>query len=217
LNTEADTCRTLVLPKLYDAGWQDDQLAEQRTYTAGRIIPRGQSGFRKKPKWVDYLLRFTRDFFLAVVEAKQEYKQATDGLQQAKEYAQDLGLKFAYSTNGHSVVEFDFLTGVETELKGSPSPTDLWNRLRAAGKISDADARTLLTGKTVVVAFQICWSGGSQAGARDLTLTLSAGRRGERIGACLKLGKPGRADMGSGYRCNPIRMWRTHAHLTTTA
>ncbi len=145
MRTEADTCRTLVLPKLYDAGWTDDQLAEQRTYTKGRIVPRGQSGFRKQPKRVDYLLRYTRDFHLAVVEAKSEYKHASDGLQQAKEYAQDLGLKFAYATNGHSVVEFDFLTGVETESKGFPSPTDLWSRLRAAGKISDADAHTILT------------------------------------------------------------------------
>jgi type I restriction enzyme, R subunit len=145
MSTEADTCRTLVLPKLYAAGWADDQLAEQRTYTAGRIIPKGQGGFRKKPKRVDYLLRYTRDFFLAVIEAKQEYKHAADGLQQAKEYAQDLGLKFAYATNGHAIVEFDFLTGLETELKGFPSPTDLWSRLRAAGKISDADAHTILT------------------------------------------------------------------------
>src|SRR5688500_13924030 len=143
--SEADTCRTLVLPKLYAAGWTDDQLAEQRTYTKGRIIPRGQSGFRKQPKRVDYLLRYTRDFALAVVEAKQEFKHSSDGLQQAKEYAQDLGLKFAYSTNGHAIVEFDFLTGVETELNGFPSPIDLWSRLRAAGKISDADAHTILT------------------------------------------------------------------------
>jgi type I restriction enzyme R subunit len=145
MGTEADTCRTLVLPKLYAAGWTDDQLAEQRTYTAGRIIPKGLGGFRKKPKRVDYLLRYTRDFALAVVEAKQEYNHATDGLQQAKEYAQDLGLKFAYATNGHAIVEFDFLTGLETELNGFPSPTDLWSRLRAVGKISDADAHTLLT------------------------------------------------------------------------
>lgn len=143
--TEADTCRTLVLPKLYAAGWTDDQLAEQRTYTAGRIIPKGAGGFRKQPKRVDYLLRYTRDFFLAVVEAKQEFKHASDGLQQAKDYAQDLGLKFAYSTNGHSIVEFDFLTGKESELTTFPSPTRLWNRLKAADKISEPAAETLLT------------------------------------------------------------------------
>lgn len=31
--TEADTCRRLVLPKLYAAGWTDDQINEQYTFT----------------------------------------------------------------------------------------------------------------------------------------------------------------------------------------
>lgn len=42
--TEADTCRTYVLPKLQQAGWADAQIGEQRTYfklddefTDGRI------------------------------------------------------------------------------------------------------------------------------------------------------------------------------------
>ncbi len=35
--TEADTCRELILPKLYAAGWDDDHISEQRTFTDGRI------------------------------------------------------------------------------------------------------------------------------------------------------------------------------------
>jgi hypothetical protein len=31
--TEADTCRKYVLPKLYAAGWDDDRINEQRTFT----------------------------------------------------------------------------------------------------------------------------------------------------------------------------------------
>lgn len=34
--TEADTCRKYVLPKLYEAGWTDDQINEQHTFTDGR-------------------------------------------------------------------------------------------------------------------------------------------------------------------------------------
>lgn len=30
--TEADTCRKVVLPKLYAAGWTDDQISEQRDF-----------------------------------------------------------------------------------------------------------------------------------------------------------------------------------------
>jgi hypothetical protein len=33
--TEADTCRKYVLPKLYGAGWTDDQINEQHTFTDG--------------------------------------------------------------------------------------------------------------------------------------------------------------------------------------
>ncbi len=29
--TEADTCRKYVLPKLYAAGWTDDQISERET------------------------------------------------------------------------------------------------------------------------------------------------------------------------------------------
>ena len=78
---------------------------------------------RKPPKRVDYLLRYTRDFPLAVVEAKAVYKSAADGLQQAKTYAEMLGLKFAYATNGHDLIEFDYFTGLETIL---PAVPDTW-------------------------------------------------------------------------------------------
>jgi type I restriction enzyme R subunit len=39
---------------------------------------RGKGFIRKPPKRVDYLLRYTRDFPLAVVEAKAAYKAAAD-------------------------------------------------------------------------------------------------------------------------------------------
>ncbi len=39
--SEADTCRQYVLPKLYDAGWNDDQIREQVTFTDGASSWRG--------------------------------------------------------------------------------------------------------------------------------------------------------------------------------
>lgn len=74
--TEADTCRRFVVPKLQAAGWDDDphSIAEQRSITDGRIIPVGKGFMRKPPKRVDYLLRYTRDFTLAVVEAILDFK-----------------------------------------------------------------------------------------------------------------------------------------------
>lgn len=100
--SEADTCRTDVVPRLQAAGWDDEphSIAEQRMITDGRILAVGKGFIRKAPKRVDYILRYTRDFPLAVVEAKAAYRSAMDGLQQAKQYAEMLALKFAYATNG---------------------------------------------------------------------------------------------------------------------
>src|SRR5205814_5377496 len=97
--TEADTCRTYVLPELYAAGWDTlpASLAEQRTFTDGRIVLAGDRPRRRKQKRANYLLRYRDDFVLAVVEAKVEYALPGDGMQQAKEYAEILGLRFAYS------------------------------------------------------------------------------------------------------------------------
>ena len=135
--TEADTCRKYVLPKLYSAGWDDDQINEQKSFTDGRIVVVGTKGKRRPSKRADYLLRYRRDLTVAVVEAKAAYKLPGDGLQQAKEYAAMLGLKFAYSTNGHGIVEFDYTSGKEREIDSFPPPDELWKRLRSSEKLSD--------------------------------------------------------------------------------
>lgn len=142
---EADTCRKFVLPKLYAAGWTDDQICEQRYFTDGRIVTVGSGHYRKPGKKVDYLLRYRPHFALAVVEAKASYKKAGDGLQQAMDYAEALGLKFAYATNGREIIEHDYTTGQQTVLAVFPSPDELWRRLRAQQQIAhDKDADDLL-------------------------------------------------------------------------
>jgi type I restriction enzyme R subunit len=45
--SEADTCRKYVIPKLYAAGWTDDQIAEQKTFTDGRIVIAGSQPHRR--------------------------------------------------------------------------------------------------------------------------------------------------------------------------
>ena len=137
------------------AGWDGEphSIAEQRSITDGRIIPVGKGFIRKPPKRVDFLLRYRRDFPLAVVEAKVRYKSAADGLQQAKDYAEMLGLKFAYATNGTDIIEFDFFTGVETSRADYPTPAELWQRYRDGSGIKDPDtAERLLTPFNHVVA-----------------------------------------------------------------
>lgn len=140
-DTEADTCRKYVLPNLYAAGWTDEQISEQKFFTDGRIITVGKRHIRKPGKKADYVLRYRSDSAIAVVEAKRSFKKPADGLQQAMEYAEILGLKFAYSTNGKGIVEHDFITGKQREIASFPSPTELWTRLRADLKLgNDEDA-----------------------------------------------------------------------------
>ena len=137
--TEADTCRKFVVPLLQKAGWDNDphSIAEQRYFTPGRIVSHGMAARRRPGKRADYLLRYTRDLPLAVVEAKVIYKHPADGLQQAKEYATILGLAFAYGTNGRSIIEFDFLTGKEREMAEFPTPDELWARYRQGRRLED--------------------------------------------------------------------------------
>ncbi len=97
---EANTCRKYVLPKLKD--WEESPkhshlFTEQYPIDAGRILTTGGRTRRRRKKFADYLLCYTRDFPLAVVEAKRQHKSPQDGLEQAKTYAELLGLKFAYS------------------------------------------------------------------------------------------------------------------------
>ena len=80
---EADTCRKYVLPKLVAASWDNEphSFTEQKTFTDGRIVPAGKLTHHRPQKRADYLLRYTRDFTIAVVEAKASYKSPGDGLQ----------------------------------------------------------------------------------------------------------------------------------------
>jgi len=184
LITEADTCRKYVLPKLYSSGWSDDQISEQRTFTDGRIIVAGEKCFRKNQKRADYLLKFRRDFSIAVVEAKSAFRDAGDGLQQAKEYAEILGLKFAYSTNGKGIVEHDFITGKDTDLESFPPPDELWDRLsRSEGVTPKVTERLLapcntLPGKTTRYYQEIAINRAVQSilqGKKRVLLTLATG------------------------------------------
>jgi type I restriction enzyme R subunit len=146
--SEADTCRRFVVPKLQAAGWDSEpySIAEQRTITDGRIVPVGKGFVRRPSKRVDYLLRYRRDFPLAVLEAKPEYKTAADGLQQAKRYAEMLGLKFAYASNGRDTIEFDYFTGLEKTISAYPSPEELWRRYRDGKQLkNDTAVEQLLT------------------------------------------------------------------------
>jgi type I restriction enzyme R subunit len=146
--TEAQTRRELIDPALTAAGWDTSphSVTPEEAVTDGRIIPLGQKKAKRGPQlFADYVLRYNRDFKIAVVEAKKKGVPADVGLQQAQEYAEMLGVKFAYATNGEDIIEFDFLTGVEKFTDRFPTPAELWNRLKGNLKLDDEATGTLLT------------------------------------------------------------------------
>jgi len=186
MSNEADTCRKYVLPKLTEAGWDNEphSFTEQRTFTDGRIVVSGEKIYRRPQKRADYLLRHTRDFPIAVIEAKAEYKIPGAGLQQAKDYAEILGLKFAYSTNGHGIIEFDYLTGQEHEIARFPTPDELWGRICSSQALDNKTADhllapfNLLSGKTPRYYQEIAINRAVQAilqGKRRILLTMATG------------------------------------------
>jgi len=143
---EAETCRKLVRPRLDLAGWDSAPrtYSEQTPFTDGRIIVPAGKPRRLKKKYSDFLLRYTCDITLAVVEAKSDRRPAGDGLQQAKDYAAILGLKFAYATNGRDIIEYDAFTGLEAEIDCFPAPDELWSRYQIGQGLSAAVANALL-------------------------------------------------------------------------
>ena len=146
---EADTRVRLIEPKLQAAGWAGSQITREHfyrcdhRYTAGRIYLTGDEARRREPRRVDYLLRYTDAFPIAVVEAKGEGHAPNAGLEQAKGYARDLGAAFAFSTNGHGVVEYDFFTHQSRDLSAFPTPSGLWGRWQLNTGLSGKDARLL--------------------------------------------------------------------------
>lgn len=144
--TEADTCREHVTPALQKAGWGQAPytIGEQRAITDGRILLIGGKARRAKVRKPDYILYYRRDFPIAVVEAKETGLPAENGVQQAREYAQMLNLRFAYATNGLRIIEIDYINGTEREVERFPTPEELWARLNQSVGLSEAAQQTLL-------------------------------------------------------------------------
>lgn len=145
--SEADTCRIHITPKLIASGWDNPpySFTEQKTITDGRIYIQGNRTQRGLQKRVDYLLKLQNDFPIAVIEAKAEDNPAGNGVQQVKDYAEMLGVKFAFATNGLEIIEIDYFTGQETNRSDFPTPSELINRYRVGSQLDPEIFSKLLT------------------------------------------------------------------------
>jgi type I restriction enzyme, R subunit len=103
---EAETRGEHIDPALKAAGWgvvEGSRIRREYPITLGRIEGHGKRG---KALTADYVLEY-RNTKLAVVEAKAWDKPLTEGLGQAKDYAEKLAVRFAYSTNGQGIYQVD--------------------------------------------------------------------------------------------------------------
>jgi type I restriction enzyme R subunit len=124
---EAETRAEHIDPAIKAAGWGD--VAGSRVQREFQIAP-GQlqgNGRRGKTEIADYVLVY-KNTKLAVIEAKAWDKPLTEGVGQAKQYAEKMSIRFTYATNGQGVYEIDMESGAEAEVNGFPSPEDLWQR-----------------------------------------------------------------------------------------
>ena len=183
---EAETRAEHIDPALKAAGWgvaDGSRILREYAITLGRLEGYGKRGKTDK---ADYVLVF-RNHKLAVVEAKAWNEDLTEGVGQAKKYAEKMNIRFTYSTNGQGIYGIDMQTGKEGKLAKYPSPEELWKMTYAQPNewrdrfaaipyedksgshlaryyqeaIADGKDRILLTLATgtgkTFIAFQIAW------------------------------------------------------------
>ena len=122
---EAETRAELIDPALKAAGWgvmDGSQIRREYSITQGRLQGSGQ---RTRVDIADYILIY-KNRMLAVIEAKKRNAADTEGLAQAKHYADKLDLRFTYSTNGQGIYQVDRDTGKEGNVASFPTPDELW-------------------------------------------------------------------------------------------
>lgn len=134
--SERDICTKFITPSLIASGWdKDSQIREERSFTNGKIIVRGNKIKRGEQKRADYILYYKSNLPIAIIEAKDNKHTVGAGLQQVIEYGEILDIPFVYSSNGDGFIEHD-RTGnseiIEKELSLDefPNPEVLWERYK---------------------------------------------------------------------------------------
>ncbi|MEX0684357.1 MAG: DEAD/DEAH box helicase family protein [Balneolales bacterium] len=132
--SERDICTKFITPAIKRAGWDiDNQVREELSFTAGRIIVRGRLHKRGKKRRADYVLNYQKNQPLAIIEIKDNMHRMGEGMQQGLAYSDALDVPFVFSTNGDGFLFHDRTgLGSKTEtllsLNEFPSPESLWER-----------------------------------------------------------------------------------------
>ena len=131
---EADTRAEYIDKQLEAAGWitsVETGVRVRREYNinAGEIR---SNGIRTGQLKADYILEY-KNTKLAVVEAKSNELDVSEGVAQAKLYAQKLRLQTSFAANGKAIYEINHANGTEGEVDAFPSPEELWQRVYGNG------------------------------------------------------------------------------------
>jgi type I restriction enzyme R subunit len=146
--SEIDICDNFITPAIRNAGWdQYTQIRREVTLTPGPVVVRGEMSARnkKKKKFADFVLHKEPGVPIAVVEAKDNNKTVSHGLQQAIGYAAILQVPSAFSSNGDGFASHNDVAeegeDIETEfpLAQFPPPDIIWNRYKKKHGIVEED------------------------------------------------------------------------------
>ena len=142
--SEEDIKNRFITPAI-EAGWDKQHIRMEKAITDGRVNIKGNLAVREKPKRADYVLFKDGVYPLAIVEAKDNQRTLSFGLQQAKEYCLMMDVKFAYSSNGDGFEEYDFLTGLERTLTldAFPSEKELMERYLRESSMTEDELKAL--------------------------------------------------------------------------
>jgi type I restriction enzyme, R subunit len=137
---EADTRAELIDKQLEAAGWVTSvetgvRVRREFPINEGEIRA---GGIRTGKLKADYVLEYN-NIKLAVVEAKSDGLDVSEGVAQAKLYAQKLRLHSSYAANGKEIYEIDFKGNSEGKIASFPTPKELWER--AFGEVNEWQER----------------------------------------------------------------------------
>ena len=146
--TEEDIKLQYITPAL-TAKWDIKKITMETSpvnkFTDGKVHIKGNIPSRDKGKRCDYVLWYNKGTPLAIVEAKDNNKTSSYGMQQAITYGIMMNVPFVYTSNGDCFFEHDFTTGLERELPLSEFPTadELYTRWKGvdAEKIIEVENR----------------------------------------------------------------------------
>ncbi|MBC8548790.1 MAG: DEAD/DEAH box helicase family protein [Candidatus Brocadiales bacterium] len=136
---EAETRAELIDPALKEAGWgvMEGSRVRREVITLGRLQGAGKRG---KQDIADYVL-FYKGQKLGVIEAKKKSLSDTEGVAQAKRYAERLQTRFTYSTNGVGIYQVDMQSGKEGHVDRYPTPDELWAMTFGSTRSGQSDWR----------------------------------------------------------------------------